>query len=214
MRARSGGGGRPRREPAATRDRGARRAQGRAARRAGASNTRCCFLAPPTDSCVSRPLSAGDRVRRAPAGDRARARTRRSRSRTSRRSSPPARRRRASRRPIRTCGRSCCSARPSVRPLEPRECVAIEDSRWGLESARAAGLRTDRRRAHVSGRGAGRRRGGRRPGCPDVGICVQCGTAQGRVAIIQGRTPNLVRVFESPVESLPSGQFFSPHTRP
>lgn len=27
-------------------------------------------------------------------------------------------------------------------PLEPRECVAIEDSRWGLESARAAGLRT------------------------------------------------------------------------
>ncbi len=26
--------------------------------------------------------------------------------------------------------------------LEPRECVAIEDSRWGLESARAAGLRT------------------------------------------------------------------------
>jgi beta-phosphoglucomutase len=26
--------------------------------------------------------------------------------------------------------------------LEPSECVAIEDSRWGLESARAAGLRT------------------------------------------------------------------------
>jgi len=26
--------------------------------------------------------------------------------------------------------------------LEPRDCVAIEDSRWGLESARAAGLRT------------------------------------------------------------------------
>ena len=26
--------------------------------------------------------------------------------------------------------------------IEPRECVAIEDSRWGLESARAAGLRT------------------------------------------------------------------------
>jgi beta-phosphoglucomutase len=26
--------------------------------------------------------------------------------------------------------------------LSPRECVAIEDSRWGLESARAAGLRT------------------------------------------------------------------------
>ena len=26
--------------------------------------------------------------------------------------------------------------------LEPRECVAIEDSRWGIESARAAGLRT------------------------------------------------------------------------
>lgn len=27
-------------------------------------------------------------------------------------------------------------------PLDPGECVAIEDSRWGLESARAAGLRT------------------------------------------------------------------------
>ena len=28
------------------------------------------------------------------------------------------------------------------RPLRPAECVAIEDSPWGLESARAAGLRT------------------------------------------------------------------------
>jgi len=27
-------------------------------------------------------------------------------------------------------------------PLAPWECVAVEDSRWGLESARAAGLRT------------------------------------------------------------------------
>ncbi len=27
-------------------------------------------------------------------------------------------------------------------PLKPSECVAIEDSRWGLDSARAAGLRT------------------------------------------------------------------------
>jgi HAD superfamily hydrolase (TIGR01509 family) len=27
-------------------------------------------------------------------------------------------------------------------PLSPFECVAVEDSRWGLESARAAGLRT------------------------------------------------------------------------
>ena len=27
-------------------------------------------------------------------------------------------------------------------PLAPSECIAIEDSRWGLESARAAGLRT------------------------------------------------------------------------
>jgi beta-phosphoglucomutase-like phosphatase (HAD superfamily) len=26
--------------------------------------------------------------------------------------------------------------------LHPHECVAIEDSRWGLESAREAGLRT------------------------------------------------------------------------
>lgn len=29
----------------------------------------------------------------------------------------------------------------SGRPLDPRRCVAIEDSRWGLESARGAGLR-------------------------------------------------------------------------
>jgi beta-phosphoglucomutase len=27
-------------------------------------------------------------------------------------------------------------------PLDPSDCVAVEDSRWGLESARAAGLRT------------------------------------------------------------------------
>ena len=27
-------------------------------------------------------------------------------------------------------------------PLTPADCVAVEDSRWGLESARAAGLRT------------------------------------------------------------------------
>ena len=27
-------------------------------------------------------------------------------------------------------------------PLNPRDCVAVEDSHWGLESARAAGLRT------------------------------------------------------------------------
>jgi beta-phosphoglucomutase-like phosphatase (HAD superfamily) len=27
-------------------------------------------------------------------------------------------------------------------PLSPRECVAVEDSQWGLESARAAGLKT------------------------------------------------------------------------
>ena len=27
-------------------------------------------------------------------------------------------------------------------PLTPRDCVAIEDSRWGLDSASAAGLKT------------------------------------------------------------------------
>lgn len=32
--------------------------------------------------------------------------------------------------------------RHTGRPLDPRRTVAIEDSRWGLESARAAGLRT------------------------------------------------------------------------
>jgi beta-phosphoglucomutase len=32
--------------------------------------------------------------------------------------------------------------RESLGALEPRECVAIEDSRWGLQSASAAGLRT------------------------------------------------------------------------
>ena len=34
------------------------------------------------------------------------------------------------------------SAHISGPELQPSECVAIEDSRWGLESARAAGLRT------------------------------------------------------------------------
>jgi beta-phosphoglucomutase len=29
----------------------------------------------------------------------------------------------------------------NVRALEPAACIAIEDSRWGLEAARAAGLR-------------------------------------------------------------------------
>jgi beta-phosphoglucomutase len=33
-------------------------------------------------------------------------------------------------------------AAASGRPLAPADCVAVEDSRWGLESARAAGLRT------------------------------------------------------------------------
>jgi len=32
--------------------------------------------------------------------------------------------------------------RKSLGLLEPAECVALEDSRWGLQSARAAGLRT------------------------------------------------------------------------
>ena len=30
----------------------------------------------------------------------------------------------------------------SIGPLAPSDCVAIEDSRWGLQSARAAGLHT------------------------------------------------------------------------
>jgi beta-phosphoglucomutase len=34
------------------------------------------------------------------------------------------------------------AARMPGSPLQPSECVAIEDSKWGLESARAAGLRT------------------------------------------------------------------------
>jgi beta-phosphoglucomutase len=34
------------------------------------------------------------------------------------------------------------ASRPPTDPLSPADCVAIEDSPWGLESARAAGLRT------------------------------------------------------------------------
>ena len=37
---------------------------------------------------------------------------------------------------------SLLAAKASGPPLAPSECVAIEDSRWGLESARAAGLKT------------------------------------------------------------------------
>ena len=79
----------------------------------------------------------------------------------------PATRRRASRRPRRTGSRSSgCASRPG-RDLDPRRCVAIEDSRWGLESRTGAGsalvgvtnsypaARADRRRA-------GRRRPRRR----------------------------------------------------
>jgi HAD superfamily hydrolase (TIGR01509 family) len=32
--------------------------------------------------------------------------------------------------------------RNTLGPVQPEECVALEDSRWGLQSARAAGLRT------------------------------------------------------------------------
>ncbi len=58
------------------------------------------------------------------------------------RSSRPKTRRSASRRPIPICAlwhswRRRCGGR-----LLGAECVAIEDSHWGLESARAAGLRT------------------------------------------------------------------------
>ena len=41
---------------------------------------------------------------------------------------------RASRRRIRICGRRSCTRG------EPAACVAIEDSRWGIESATAAGM--------------------------------------------------------------------------
>ena len=51
---------------------------------------------------------------------------------SSRRATPS----RPSRRRIRTCAPPSCTACP------PRACVAIEDSHWGLQSARAAGMRT------------------------------------------------------------------------
>jgi beta-phosphoglucomutase-like phosphatase (HAD superfamily) len=38
--------------------------------------------------------------------------------------------------------RAVALLRRAAGPLDPFECVAVEDSRWGLESARAAGLRT------------------------------------------------------------------------
>ena len=60
----------------------------------------------------------------------------------SRRSWPPKTRRPASRRPTPTCARSHCSRQRCGGTLAPADCVAIEDSPWGLESARAAGLRT------------------------------------------------------------------------
>jgi len=41
--------------------------------------------------------------------------------------------------PYRLAFERLCAA--SGRALDPNRCVAIEDSRWGLESARAAGLR-------------------------------------------------------------------------
>ena len=64
----------------------------------------------------------------------------------------PATRRRASRRPIPICAPRRCTAVP------PAQCVAIEDSRWGIESAKAAGLCVRRHHPHLSGRRAARRR--------------------------------------------------------
>ena len=60
----------------------------------------------------------------------------------SRRSSPPRTRRPASRRRIPICARWRCSRRHAAGRSQPADCVAIEDSLWGLQSARAAGLRT------------------------------------------------------------------------
>ena len=56
-------------------------------------------------------------------------------------SSRRATRRRASHRRRPTGWRSSASQEAAGAALDPRRCVAIEDSRWGLESARGAGLR-------------------------------------------------------------------------
>ena len=82
-----------------------------------------------------------DRVGRAAPRDRRDHRGGRRRRRCSRRSSPRATRPRASRRRRRTGWRSSSCAQKTGAALDPRRCVAIEDSRWGLESARGAGLR-------------------------------------------------------------------------
>ena len=66
--------------------------------------------------------------------------------------------------------------------LAPGECVAIEDSRWGLESARAAGLRTMAVAHTYPAAVLECRRGRDRAGRPHLGICEQRGTPQGRVA--------------------------------
>ena len=57
-------------------------------------------------------------------------------------SSPPKTAPPANRRPTRTCAPSIVCRPRAASDSRPAECVAVEDSHWGLESARAAGLRT------------------------------------------------------------------------
>ena len=124
---------------------------------------RCCFPAPRRPSAAPPPPSPiaiasgalGAEIRRVLERERPDAAT-------SRRSSPPKTRRSASRPPTRTCEPSRCWRRRLGGPLAAATCVAVEDSPWGLQSARAAGLRTVAV-AHAYDRvGAGRRRPGHR----------------------------------------------------
>ena len=105
---------------------------------------------------------SGDRLRRARRGDPARARPRGPHLLVSRHRLRRRHARRPSRRPIRTCVRCRCSRIRSGRSCAPASCVAIEDSRWGIASARAAGLRTVGRDHHLPPQRPGRRRSGHR----------------------------------------------------
>ena len=119
----------------------ARRPQGRTDAGRCCVRDRCCFPARRSSFAKRRPRC---RLR----SPRARCATRSTRSSTppaspicSRRSWPPATRRRASRRRRRIAWRSNVSASRAGATSTPRRSVAIEDSRWGLESAHGAGLR-------------------------------------------------------------------------
>ena len=144
---------------------------------------RCCF---PGAADFIRAAAAGCRSR----SHRARCATRSTRSSrppgltiSSRRSSRPATRRESKPSPAPYLLAFEQLQQTVGRDLDPRRCVAIEDSVWGLESARRAGLRCVGVTNKLYGGRASRRRAGRRGSsrADDCPCCIRFGSDADRV---------------------------------